>query len=158
MAEEAFYQARTHEPSWIPGWVGAALVAEKMSNPSARDLYLHCANQDCHEVGYKGFAASAYSSFRQSLSPNDFHVLYQAICCLETCLQRDNTDAWAWNLHGLLLELVGLNQSCYSSFTRARSLLEGFYIANITCIPAKFFLQTALNTAASLLSTCHVFS
>ncbi|TRY80081.1 hypothetical protein TCAL_09328 [Tigriopus californicus] len=137
LANKSFQEAQNHDPSYLRGWVGQALLAETTGYDSeAMDLFRHACflgNEPEASIGYANWVCKTLKSFKDTTSPT--HA--QSIFCIKNmfgvtvasdCLTRYNEairkDPCALNMLGILLECGRLYKSARIHLEQALAMAQ----------------------------------
>ncbi|KAI7899235.1 uncharacterized protein BX663DRAFT_521900 [Cokeromyces recurvatus] len=124
LANQAFEMAHGLDPEWISAWVGQAYAAS-LWKTDAGDLFEHAFMSNGSSNALATIEASyGYASTVYYQHPNDSNAVVMAIFALEKLTQKENKDAVALNLLGLLLERLGQYERAAEAFASAILALE----------------------------------
>eukprot|EP00095_Tigriopus_kingsejongensis_P006860 maker-scaffold176_size284796-snap-gene-1.23 protein:Tk06860 transcript:maker-scaffold176_size284796-snap-gene-1.23-mRNA-1 annotation:"conserved hypothetical protein" len=137
LANKSFQEAQNHDPSYLRGWVGQAILAETMAYHSeAMDLFRHACflgNEPEASIGYANWICKTMKSLEDQNNPTHAHNVYCiknmfGVSVASDCLTRYTEivpdDACALNMLGVLLEREGVLQPSRKALEKALSVVS----------------------------------
>ena len=137
LAHEAFKYAQSFDPTYVPAWIGQAMIAESIGHNETMDLFRHATELAYHPQGAIGYGYWVCHSLQTidrklvlecdgtTLNVTAQRGVLQARDGLDKCVRSCHREPCAYNYLGLLYEQEGLLKSSMMAFLSALELLRG---------------------------------